>query len=326
MNDMARNIAVDFPDLVVDLMMVGIVAIDRRMNIILWNRFMEMHSQMSAEEVLGKNIFDCFPELPKNWLEKKIKGVIVLKNTTFTSWRETPYLFKFSSPTVITGGSRVMYQDCGFWPLKDGDGVIHGACLSIHDVTEVAVTQQLLEEATEKALSMEESSQRDGLTGLYNRRFFDEQITQEIIRARRYCWELTLFILDIDHFKKVNDTYGHQGGDTVLKVFALEILKQLRASDVMCRYGGEEFAIILPQVDKEKALAIAERLRRKIENTAVAHEEHKISFTSSFGVAILEEGSTPGQLISQADQALYHSKRSGRNRVTLFSEIPKSVP
>lgn len=309
----------DFPDIVVEMVAVGIFAMDRRMNIILWNRFMEIHSQLRANEVLGKNLFDCFPELSRKWLEKKLRTIMVLKSQSFTSWKERPYLLKFPNVHSMSNDAEFMYQACSFWPLKDKSNLVRGVCISIHDVTETAVTQRLLEKATEQALTLEETSQRDSLTGLYNRYFFDEQISQEIARARRYQWNMGLIMLDIDHFKKVNDTYGHPGGDEVLRVVAFTLLKQLRSSDILCRYGGEEFAMILPQVNEEKGRYVADRLRTSIEEANIDFEGQNIKVTISMGFSLLRDDMTPGQLIGEADSALYMSKNSGRNCVTCFS-------
>ncbi len=300
-----------------DMSTVGIFAVDRRLNIVLWNRFMEIHSQLPKEAVLGKNLLECFPELNENWIARKIKSIMVLRNQSYTSWRQRPFLLKFPNVQAISSDSLFMYQDCSFWPLKSDGGQIIGACVSIHDVTEMAVTQQLLELATDEVIYVEEHSQRDALTGLYNRGFFDEQVTQDISRARRQQWDLSLMMIDIDHFKSINDTYGHPCGDEVLRRVAKIMLQQLRTSDMLCRYGGEEFSLILPQTGIEKSKFVGERIRRAVESAVITHDNSNITVTVSIGSATLQDNMTSGLLIAQADQAMYTSKKQGRNRITI---------
>jgi len=313
-----KHIIAEYPEMVLNISTVGILAVDKRLNIILWNRFMEIHSRMKADEVLGRNIFSCFPELNRNWLEKKLKTVMVLKSTSFTSWKQKPYLFHFQSTQPITGEISSMYQDCAFWVIQDGTGLVRGVCISVHDMTETAVAQRMLNQITEEALYLEENIQKDGLTGLYNRAFFDEQISQEIQRARRYEWNLALIMLDIDFFKKINDTYGHQTGDVVLKELANILTQIVRNSDIVCRYGGEEFAIIMPQVDIAVMPIICDRILSGIRSMEIPYKEEIIKLTSSIGYTFLESGMVPGDLVRQADEALYRSKKTGRNRFTAF--------
>ena len=301
-----------------DMSSVGIFVLDKRQNIMFWNRFMEIHSQLPKDVVLGKNLMECFPELNEDWIERKIKSVMVLRNQSYLSWRQRPYLLRFPNVQALNGDSAFMYQDCAFWPLKSVKGSVIGTCVSIHDVTEIAVTQDLLERATDEMISKEESSQRDALTGLYNRGFFDELITQDIARARRQQWDLSLMMIDIDHFKSINDRYGHPGGDEVLRHVTKAMLQQLRTSDVLCRYGGEEFSLILPQTGTEKSKFVGERIRRAVESTLISYDDAGISVTISIGSAMLKNNMTSGSLINHADQALYTSKNEGRNRVTII--------
>jgi len=156
---------------------------------------------------------------------------------------------------------------------------------------------------------------RDPLTQLYNRRFFDERLEDEISRAFRYKRPMTLIMVDIDHFKRCNDTYGHQKGDEVLQVVAQVLENNTRNQDYACRYGGEEMAIILPETDQAAAMLVAEKLRLKV--SEFVEKETGIAITISLGVATLQDGQdAPAILIGQADAALYRSKSMGRNRVT----------
>ena len=160
----------------------------------------------------------------------------------------------------------------------------------------------------------------DYLTGLANRRYFIEQAELELSRHNRYKYELSLIMLDIDFFKKINDTYGHNIGDLVLQKIADASRKVLRDIDIIGRIGGEEFAILLPQTSIKDSLKVAERLRIEISNASVSLENGvKINFTSSFGVVAASE-SNIDELLKIADKALYKAKESGRNRVCTFSE------
>lgn len=313
-----QEFAYEFPNLIVDLTTIGIAAVDTRMNIILWNRFMEVHSHLKPAQVLGRNLFDCFAELPREWLEKKLKSVIVLRNSAFTSWQQRPYLFQLPNTRSITTDMPFMYQDCSFWAILDKGGIVKGVCISVHDMTDSAEAQMLLQAATDEAVSLQETTQRDGLTGLYNRNYFNEQISSESVCARRYERPLSLVMIDIDYFKKINDGYGHQGGDEVLRVVALKLLKTLRASDTLARYGGEEFALILPHLSKQDSIAVAERLRRIIENEIFQYDGKTIKVTISLGVSEFTKGDTPDKLIKDADAALYLAKKEGRNRAMVL--------
>lgn len=316
-----QSIAVDFPDIIANLLTIGIIMVDRRFTIVLWNRFMELNSNISAEEVLGKNLFDTFPELNRNWLEKKIKSCMVLRTPSYSSWRQRPYLFRFKASSMLAAEAEYMSQDISIFPIRDQDGASQGACIAIHDMTELAEHVRLLEQAMDQAVDLEESNQRDGLTGLYNRKFFDEQITQEMQRARRYSWPLTLAMLDIDNFKLVNDNHGHPAGDVVLRALSARLQGMLRASDTLCRFGGEEYALILPHINQDNSRFLLDRLRKSISETVVELEGGAhISVTVSVGIAEYQAGMTAGELIRNADKALYVSKGAGRNCVTCHEQ------
>lgn len=315
-----QSIAVDFPDIIGNLLTVGVVMVDRRFTVVLWNRFMELNSNVRAEEVLGKDIFEAFPELNRNWLEKKIKSCMILKTPSFSSWRQRPYLFRFKPSPTLSGDAEFMYQDISIFPIRDRSGIVQGACIVLHDTTELAESLRLLEQAMDQAVDLEESSQRDGLTGLYNRKFFDEQITQEILRARRYGWQLGLAMIDVDHFKAINDTHGHPGGDVVLRALAGRLQGMLRTSDTLCRYGGEEFALILPHISQDNSRFLLERLGKAVAGMEVELDNGSIiQVTISVGIAQLDEGMNGGEMVRRADEALYASKEAGRNRVTCWS-------
>lgn len=170
--------------------------------------------------------------------------------------------------------------------------------------------------ATERKLVHQAT--HDYLTGLANRRSFFQMAAKEVARARRQGQPLSLIMLDLDHFKDVNDTHGHRAGDLVLKKLAQVCLSQLRAEDTLARFGGEEFVILLPQVDLSDAAQAAQRLRRLVESMVVEDNGQHVRVTASFGVAELEPGENYlEEALRRADQALYWAKRSGRNQTWL---------
>jgi diguanylate cyclase (GGDEF)-like protein len=173
---------------------------------------------------------------------------------------------------------------------------------------------EILQLMRSKKRDLADLAYRDGLTGLYNRRYFDEAIASEWKRLSRYKRPLSLIIADIDHFKKVNDAYGHQKGDSVLRAIAGIIRENLRSSDLPCRYGGEEMAVILPETAIAEAMRTAEKLRSLVE--AQVPEMEGFPVTASFGVGSWGSAlASPGDLVAAADAALYEAKRAGRNRV-----------
>jgi diguanylate cyclase (GGDEF)-like protein/PAS domain S-box-containing protein len=164
-------------------------------------------------------------------------------------------------------------------------------------------------------------SVRDALTGLYNRRYLEETLEREVQRAARAAQSLGLLMIDLDHFKNFNDTYGHDAGDAVLRETALFLAKGIRAEDFVCRFGGEEFVVILPTADLESSRARGERLRLKMRELTIMYQGKSLGMvTISVGVAVLpEHGRSPKELMAAADAALYQAKRGGRDVVVVAS-------
>jgi diguanylate cyclase (GGDEF)-like protein len=163
-------------------------------------------------------------------------------------------------------------------------------------------------------VEMERLAKTDGLTGLLNRRALFETATQEFSRAQRYERALSVLMLDIDHFKRINDTYGHQVGDVVIQEIAAVLKGTLRETDFIGRYGGEEFAVILPETSLEQAFEVAERIRCQISDRLIVNDSTNLQVTVSLGIATLKAGmGTIDEMLKQADQALYQAKFNGRN-------------
>ena len=170
--------------------------------------------------------------------------------------------------------------------------------------------------------ALRDQSIRDALTGLFNRRYLEETLEREIRRAVRSERVLGVLMLDLDHFKKFNDTYGHEAGDTVLRQAAAFLSRSVRAEDIVCRFGGEEFVIILPMADIQATQARAERIRSKLRELTILHQGKAVGMvTVSVGVAELpQHGTAPRALLEAADAALYRAKREGRDRVVVAAD------
>ncbi len=194
--------------------------------------------------------------------------------------------------------------------LKDGDKIQIGSTT----IFKFSYQDDLEEELNKR---MYDSATKDHLTKVFNRKFFAERFIQEFSYALRHSKVYSLAIIDIDHFKKVNDTYGHQAGDYVLRQLADVIQQLIRNEDIFARYGGEEFVILLRDTDEEKAFVFAMRIRRAIEKHEFKFQGIKIPITISIGLSTLKDGNfkTPEEMFRVADEYLYKAKNNGRNRV-----------
>lgn len=171
------------------------------------------------------------------------------------------------------------------------------------------------EEIYSKINSLNELLVKDGLTNIFNRRFIEDRLPVDMLKANFENTPFSIIMCDIDFFKKVNDTYGHLAGDEVLKIFASILQDSIRKSDWVARYGGEEFLIVLNGANKEKAVEISERIRKKVENTIIKYNEFEIKITSSFGVYEVCGENNYLEVIEKADKNLYTAKNTGRNKV-----------
>jgi diguanylate cyclase (GGDEF)-like protein/PAS domain S-box-containing protein len=200
------------------------------------------------------------------------------------------------------------WLDMNVVPLRDADGVLtHFACIE-RDLTRYKKIERQL---ANMALF-------DSLTGTLNRQAFHQYAEKEFARSKRYYRPLSAIMLDIDHFKRINDQYGHQGGDQVLQIFAEACQEVIRSTDLLGRVGGEEFALLLPDTPLKAAYNLAERLRERINKYPYLAGEMLIEVTASLGVAELQHDDSDFKaLLQRADEALYQAKHAGRNRVKM---------
>jgi diguanylate cyclase (GGDEF)-like protein len=235
---------------------------------------------------------------------------------------------------VLRGETSFRIADCNLSIRSKQENIEHGNNFSgdtmifekkiagiLEKVTDPSVTGDIAELRNlynKKKENLSDIAFHDTLTGLYNRRFFDSKLTEEINRARRYKHPLTLLMIDIDRFKVFNDTYGHQKGDEVLALVASILRNSVRNVDILCRYGGEEMVIILPETASKAACVVAETCRLKV--AELSKERSNVEITVSIGVSEISELiATSEKLIFTADLALYQAKETGRNKVSLYS-------
>jgi len=284
---------------------IGIVIIDKDLNIIEWNSWMESYSDKSKSDVEGQNILKVYPELDRSCFIRGHKTVFTFGNLVFLSSKLHKFLFPFKLHGAYSSLFEHMQQSCYLIPIKNDMGEVEALMINIHDVTENAVLEKHLKEL----------SYVDGLTGVYNRRTFERRLLEEFTRHKRIDSPLGLIIFDLDYFKLINDTHGHQYGDVVLQQVVKACNIKLRTEDFLARYGGEEFVCLLINQNVDQASIVAERLREGVENLDIREGKVSIKTTISLGIADSKYCNTPEELIKMADNALYQAKQNGRNRV-----------
>ena len=305
------------PAELLDSIEVGIAVLDRNFNVQVWNKFLENHGAKKAEAIIGDSLFSHFPEIEEKWLRTKVDPVFNLKSPVCIIWEQRPYLFKFGCNRPVTSAAEFMYQNVTMFPIVDKRGNVERFCMLVYDVTEQALGKRGMEHLNEE---LKTASRVDGLTGLYNRRYWQERFDEMHKLCVRREKPSTALMLDIDHFKRINDTYGHQAGDKVIKMLAALIKRCVRETDLAGRYGGEEFAIILNDSSVEDAKIVAERIRQLAQRLVVEHEGESISFTVSLGLAQFSPDFKGAMAwLECADQALYEAKENGRNQYRIYA-------
>jgi diguanylate cyclase (GGDEF)-like protein len=278
----------------------------------LFNRVLEAADGICGLELLTSEPVDvvlCDLEMPGLDGEK----VMRVKNSS-PRYANVPFIF-LTACTDLDRRARLLQQgacDAITKPFYHAELV---ARLGLH-----LKVQQLQDELVVKNATLARLSSVDALTGLRTRRYVKELLSIEFLRARRYGTPLSVLMADLDHFKEVNDRYGHPAGDAVLQGVSECLLRSLRATDSAGRYGGEELLVVLPQNDEKGGAVLAERWRRSVENTVyMGPERQTISVTISIGVAEFQEAfETPDDLVAAADKALYRAKENGRNCIEVY--------
>lgn len=295
----------------------GLLVLDRGERIVLANTSFATAAGVDGGSLVGKKV----SELP--WQVREIGSEQPWTRSMADGVAETGILMDLELP------EQNRTYSVNSVPITDDKGQCRGVLASFEDVTEMerknVQMSRMLDKLRKSAKQvnrqnreLERLATRDPLTNCLNRRAFFESAEQVLRAASRYAYPVSCLMLDVDHFKSVNDNHGHAMGDEVLQRVGLTLLKGSRESDLVCRYGGEEFCVLMPHIDVEGAVQIAEQLRRTIEEL----EFDELTVTASFGVVDEESGATDIQgMLDQADQSLYAAKNTGRNRVLHYEQL-----
>lgn len=308
----------DFSVRLMEHLVVPTFVLDADCRIIIWNKACERLTGIPASELIGtRNHWRAFYDAPRPCLADLIaQGRTAEIDRLYAAHDEAgrPEVKmlgrKAENWCVMPQVGTRLYLAIDAGPIYDESGKLIAVVETLRDMTAQKEAQDELQRL----------ATRDGLTSVANRRSFDDTLNSEWRRASRESRALSLLMIDVDYFKRFNDTYGHQGGDDCLRLVAEAMSNVVkRTSDSIARYGGEEFAILLPATEPEGAVIVAERIREAVEAMAMPHAGSEIAehVTVSIGVASVnvQHGTMPANLVALADAALYRAKREGRNRV-----------
>ena len=296
-------------------LVVPTFVLDAERRVIIWNKACERLTGVSAAEVLGTgNHWQAFYDAPRYCLA----DILALGRTddlgalyvAHTAPGETAHGLRAENWCVMPRARKRLYLAVDAGPIFDEDGTLLAVVETLRDNTEQKLAQ----------MALHRLAVRDGLTGLANRRSFDERLESDWLHALREQVPMSLLLIDVDHFKLFNDTYGHQKGDACLREVAAILDAQVfRPADLASRYGGEEFAVIMPATDLDGALRVADRIREAVVDLGLPHaaspSDHRVTLSVGAASAIPAIGQTPADLLAAADAALYRAKHAGRNRV-----------
>lgn len=300
----------------IETMHDGVLVLDGQNRIVDINPAMETFLKGKASSYIGKNA----SEVLQPWMEK---------TGLFLNEAE-----KNAELTVPLDPSR--YLDLRVTPLYDRNQLLSGRLMVFRDITERKQVEKRLRYVNDKLhgqlieigllqSKLREQAIRDPLTNLFNRRYLEETLDREMSRAARENYPICIIMMDIDHFKRVNDTYGHEAGDLVLRAISDALCDQSRRGDFACRYGGEEFVIVMPNINLETAYERAENLRQTLNLLRVSYEVYSLGVTISMGIACYpENGQTRETVLRAADQAMYAAKEAGRDHILSYNQLQVS--
>ncbi len=260
----------------------------------------------SGKFLTGKYLHDILPENLADMLMQSIFEAIEGNTVKTLEYQLGPEDLPGSSREDSPGRR---WFEGRIYPVKDRAGDIHSVIWLAIDITERKSLEARLKDFSEK----------DILTGAYNRKYFMQIFDQDFSIAKRYNTNLSVLLIDVDNLKKINDTYGNDGGDAILKEFVIFCEANLRKSDLFARYSGKEFIIMLPETPRLGAAIIAERIRANIEEMPATYEQQTIRYTISIGLSlVLDSDSNSGAVLSRAETALYTAKKKGRNLIEIL--------
>ena len=291
----------------------GILVLDAQNRIVDMNLAMENFLEEKVLSYMGKNVFDVFPA----WMENT--DLFLDRLETWTELR------------VPKDPSR--YLDLRVTPLYGKGQLLNGRLMVFRDITERKQVEKRLRYVNDRLQTqlieigllqskLREQAIRDPLTDLFNRRYLEETLERELARAAREDYSVCIIMIDLDHFKRVNDTYGHEAGDEVLKTLAITLSEHCRRGDFACRYGGEEFVVVMPNMNMDTAYERAENIRQSLNSLRMPYRGNILSITISMGIACYPtNGETRELILRAADQAMYGAKEAGRDHILSYDEF-----
>lgn len=311
----------DYCTIVFDSLENGTLIVDEKCIVRSWNKWLEINTGIISELIIGKNLEEFYPEIDYKGLQRKIRTTLRLNTPTFYDASLSNRFITIPRNKITTSLLTTMQLQVTISPYMPEMKRVMVSIYDISDLHELKITlQQKMAEIVhlntiliEEQKRVETLSVTDFLTKLYNRQKFNDVF--EMMLLRRHWNEKNSFgliIIDIDDFKKVNDMYGHQRGDKVLITVANTLSSTTRMGDILARWGGEEFVVLVPDMDKETILFVAEKLRSAVENMNISEVG---PITVSLGVSLFIKNDIEETMMHRADVALYKAKNNGRNRV-----------
>lgn len=309
---------IDF-ELVCEQLPVGILVLDGDQSIWYWNGWLAEKTGIDTDSACGRRLQDLFDGWHNERFHWAVQQAIDYNIPQVLSQALNQFLIPIPIPRSGRHGVPLMQQQVKVMPLPGTDGRRY-ALITIQDVTETVIRSSAM---TEMVQQFRDVSLRDPLTDLFNRRFMWEWLLHHLKEAERYQSHVACLMLDIDWFKQLNDNHGHQRGDEILKSFAAVVGEELRESDILVRYGGEEFAAFLAKCELPQALNTATRILEKVQGVPIAGLPAG-DVTCSAGVAVYDPARpiTSEELLREADRRLYEAKHAGKNRVMPPETIP----
>ena len=291
----------------------GVLVLDPQNRVVDINPAMGSFLEKQTSAYIGKNVSEIF----NTWMKE-----------TDLLWNEMETRTELKVPKDPS-----RYLDMRVTPLYDKHQALNGRLMVFRDVTERKQVEKRLRSVNERLQSqlieigflqskLREQAIRDPLTNLFNRRYLEETLDHELARATRESYPVCIMMIDLDHFKKINDTYGHEAGDYLLKAIADTLSEETRRGDFACRYGGEEFVIVMPNINRVIAHERGTELRNALNSLCVLYERYHLTITISMGIACYpSDGASRDAILRAADRAMYGAKEAGRDHILLYDEL-----
>jgi len=321
---------------------IGVIVLNENLEIHTWNRWMAIHTGIPTDNALGKKLESLFDFSPKqlNSIKRRIKTTIKLKNPTFVVANVENYLIPILLPLNNRANFTHMQQDVTIiahdekhvmmliydqTPLMESrkreksksNELLRLISSANHTIEKLKSAEALLVEQRD---IIYHQANYDQLTGLANRHLFEDRLTQLIKNSKRNETSFALLFLDLDDFKKINDTNGHDIGDSVLKKVALALKENTRESDTLVRFGGDEFLVLLNNIDENGALHVAKKFLETLKNP-IKIKSNTMKIGTSIGIAMFPKNATSAnELIKKADKALYLAKSMGKNKISFYTQ------